>query len=359
MKSHAHHCKPKHAHQSHGMLTIQHQQAGFTLVELMIAMLLGLLIIGGVIAVFLSNKQSYSTNNAISQVQDSARTTFELLSRDIRETGLTGCGNLGRIANTLKNGPNGGGTVVWYADMANAIRGFDSSVTDPAVTTATSSANAGQRVGGTSSIQLVGGDGVGLSVTSHNTTNATITLNETASTLAVGDYFVICDPDHAAIAQATSLVTGPPIVITAATGTGTGNCSTGLGFPTQCATAAGTVYEYITNSQVSKLYAVDWYIGFNPLGKRSLYRMAIVNNAGVPTPTAQEMVRDVTNMEILYHMSAGTSFVNAAGVTNWATVDAVMITLTLESVSKLAGTKADTPITRRIPITVTLRNRMP
>ncbi len=336
-------------------------QSGFTLVELMIAMLLGLLVIGGVLAVFLSNKQSYSTHSALNQVQDSTRISFELLSRDIRQTGLTGCGNSGRIANILNNGPNGAGTKRWYADIANAIHGYDGGTADPAVTTAASSTDIGQRVGATSSIQLVGADGTGVSVTSHNPTTAKITLNETSTSLAAGDFYVVCDPDHAAIAQVTSFAIGPPVVLTSETGTGVGdpgNCATGLGYPTSCSTTAGNTYEYVTNSQASKLYAVDWYIGYNPLGKKSLYRMAIVNTGGVPTPSAQEMVRDVTDMQITYHTQGATTFTNAAGVTNWNQVDAAMLMLTLNSASKNAGTKANTYVSRQIPLTVTLRNRI-
>jgi len=338
--------------------TLGHQH-GFTLVELMIAMVLGLLIIGGVIAVFLSNKQTYATHNAMSQVQDSSRTSFELLSRDIRETGLTGCGNTGRIANVLKSGPNGASTKTWYSDMANAIRGYDTGTVDPAVatstaTTAPTAADVGLRVNGTSSIQLVGGDGLGLTVASHDITNAKITLNEPDILLAPGDFIVICDPDHAVITQVTSLTNSPTILSLPANTTAPGNCSTGLGFPTQCS-SPGNVYTYITNSQISRLYAVDWYIGFNPVGRKSLYRIALVS--GLPT-APQEMVRDVNDMQISYHIRSGTTFVTAATVTDWSTVDAVAITLTLVSSSKFAGTKTGTPITRNIPITVTLRNRV-
>ncbi|PTU33317.1 prepilin-type N-terminal cleavage/methylation domain-containing protein [Stenotrophobium rhamnosiphilum] len=341
------------------MRSATHHQLGFTLVELMIAMLLGLLIIGGVIAVFLSNKQTYATHNAMSQVQDSARNTFEMLSRDIRETGLTGCGNAGRIANVLNSGPSGAATKIWAADMANAIRGYDSGTVDPAVptstaTTAPTDADVGQRVSTTSSIQLVGGDGLGLTVASHDATTAKITLNETTALLAAGDLIVVCDPDHAAIAQVTSLA-GSPAVLTLATGTAApGNCSTGLGFPTQC-TTAGSVYTYIANSQVSKLYAVDWFIGFNPLGGKSLYRIGLT--AGVPT-AAQEMVRNVSDMQITYHRQNATAFTSAAAVTDWTLIDAVMLTLKLESANKFAGGTTNKPITRDIPITVTLRNRV-
>ena len=54
---------------------------GFTLIELMIAMLLGLIVIGGVSSIFLANQQTYRSNEALSEVQDGARVAFEMLSR--------------------------------------------------------------------------------------------------------------------------------------------------------------------------------------------------------------------------------------------------------------------------------------
>ena len=55
--------------------------AGFTVVELMIAMLLGLIVIGGVVSVFLANQRTYRTNQALGDVQDSSRIAFELMAR--------------------------------------------------------------------------------------------------------------------------------------------------------------------------------------------------------------------------------------------------------------------------------------
>ncbi len=46
---------------------------GFSLVELMISMLLGLVIIGAATGVILANRQSYRTNEGLSQIQESAR----------------------------------------------------------------------------------------------------------------------------------------------------------------------------------------------------------------------------------------------------------------------------------------------
>jgi type IV pilus assembly protein PilW len=322
---------------------------GFTLIELMVAMLLGLVVIAGVVSVFLANQRSYRTNQALGDVQDGSRIAFEMMARDIRDAGLTGCSNSGRVANVLNNSPTGGGTT-WWANWNNAVVGYGGSDTDLAVATGTTE---GQRVAGTDSLMLLGGEGSGVSVKVNSEPAATFTINEASSDLKAGDVIIVCDPDHATLAQITSYAGG---TITHAASGSPGNCTTDLNFPTVCSSSAS--YVFATNSQITKLGAADWYIGNSPVvGGRSLYRVGLDNVAGVPTPTAQEMVRDVTDMKIAYHQSGNASFVAATAVTNWALVDAVQVTLALESVDKRAGTDVK-PLKRSFTATTTVRNRV-
>lgn len=326
-------------------------QVGFSLVELMIALVLGLLVIGGATAVFLSNKQSYRSSQSLNQVQENSRIAFELLARDLRQAGLTGCGNIGRVGNILNNGPAkvAASAVPWYANFDNAIQGFDGADTDPAVATGTGSA---QRVAGTDSLMLIGATETGVSVKVHTLTNNNITLNETTSPIQAGDFVFVCDPDHAVIAQAVSVTSTPALTLSSGGGT-PGNCILGLGFPTNCTTS--NAYQFAVNSQIAQLVASDWYIGKNPQSGKSLYRRALVTTAGVPTPTSQEMVRNVTDMQITYHQVSAAGFVVPASITNWAQVDAVNFTLRFESVDK-TSTDA-TPITRQMTSIINLRNR--
>ena len=112
----------------------RHPLAGFTLIELMVAMLLGLVVIAGVTSVFLANQRAHRTNLALGDVQDNTRIAFEMMARDIRDAGLTGCSNDGRVANVLNNGPAAGGSA-WWANWNHAVVGYGGSQTDPAVTT--------------------------------------------------------------------------------------------------------------------------------------------------------------------------------------------------------------------------------
>lgn len=329
--------------------------SGFTLIELMVAMLLGLIVIAGVVSVFLATQQSYRTNQALGDVQDSSRIAFEMMARDIRDAGLTGCDNSGRIGNVLANGPNKGGTPAWWANIGNGAAGYGAvagygagtTTTDPALTVGTA---AGQQVTGTDSVALLGAAESGLSVLSDNQVTAQFVLNEVSSTLQAGDVLMVCDPDHSAIFQVTSYASASKTV-NYVTGSGTpGNCSQGLDYPTAC-TTTGNSYTFSPNAQIAEMTAADWYLGNNPVGGTSLYRM-VLNNA-----TGQEMVRDVTAMSILYHQPPNTSFVAAKAVTNWGLVDAIQVALTVQSTDQRAGTDVK-PISRTFTATTTIRNRV-
>jgi type IV pilus assembly protein PilW len=327
------------------------RQSGFSLVELMIALVLGLVVIGGATSVFLSNKESYRSSHALSQIQENSRIAFELIARDARQAGLTGCGNAGRVGNVLKNGSNAGGTVAWWADFGNAIRGYDGNQTDPAVAVGSGGA---ARVAGTDSLTLIGAAESGFSIAAHDLSAGSFTLNEGSTSLQTGDIVVVCDPDHAVIAQ----ISADTLIVGEDTDT-PGNCSAGLGFPTSC-TTGGNPYQFAANSQITQLLAVDWYIGVNPQNGRSLYRITpVVSSAGVPTPTAQEMVRNVTDLQVTYHTNGATDYQTAAAISTagtWGTVDAIQITLTLQGVERSTGTDGQA-LSRDLNASITLRNR--
>ena len=67
------------------------RQTGLTLVEVMIAMLLGVFLMGGVLQVFASSRQTYRVHEATSRMQENGRMALEVLSRDIRMADFWGC----------------------------------------------------------------------------------------------------------------------------------------------------------------------------------------------------------------------------------------------------------------------------
>jgi type IV pilus assembly protein PilW len=329
---------------------------GFTLIELMVAMLLGLIVVAGVVSVFLAAQQTYRTNQALGDVQDGSRIAFEMMARDIRDAGFAGCNSTnGRVANVLNP------SSAWWTDWGNAVHGYGSGTptADPALTVGTAEGN---QVSGTDSLQLLGAADTGLSVAATpSSTAATFKLNDTTSDLTTGDVIMVCDPDHATIVQITNYISST-VSVEHQTGSGTpGNCSKGMGYPTpNPCTTNGNGYSFGPNSQIFKLGAADWYIGVNQLKGTSLYRVSVVTTGTktpTPTPTAQEMVRDVTAMAITYHQAPNTDFVAASAVSDWSKVDAVQVRLTLQSSDQRAGTDVK-PITRTFAATTTIRNRV-
>jgi type IV pilus assembly protein PilW len=69
------------------VLNAKRRQYGMSLVELMIAMLLGLIIIGGSIQVFVSSKVSYNVADGLARIQENARYSMDLLNREVRMLG--------------------------------------------------------------------------------------------------------------------------------------------------------------------------------------------------------------------------------------------------------------------------------
>lgn len=327
---------------------------GMTLVELMISMVLGLIVTGGAISVVLANKQSYRTTEALSQVQESGRTAFEIVARDVRQAGATGCDNTGRVANVLNSA-----TPAWWQSWSG-LRGYDGATTDPAVAFGTAVA---QRVNGTDSIQLQGTEGVGFSIESHNPSSANIKISAATTNLVANDILILCDFDHAAIFQVTNY-NSSNVTLVHNTGTGSpGNCSKGLGYPTDCSSTNGNPYAFGPNSQIARFAAVDWYVGNNGRaaeGGRSLYRRRLGGSGALVT---EEVVAGVRDLQVTYRVAGATDFVAATSIAagNWVDVNAVSITLTLDSADQRIATSVanDGRLQRTFTNVVTLRNRVP
>jgi len=91
--------------------------SGFTLVELMIAMALGLLVIASAITVFSGSRKSIELNSALTDIQDSARFAMDTITRDIRMSGFQGCVDINTLAAKI------------YADEAPTTDYFNTAIT--------------------------------------------------------------------------------------------------------------------------------------------------------------------------------------------------------------------------------------
>lgn len=318
----------------------------------MVAMVLGLIFIGGAVSLMLANRRSYSTNEGLSQVQESARSAFELLARDLRQSGISGCDNRGRIANVLVSGTG------WWQTWVG-LRGFDETQTSTGVAVG---AARGARVAGTDTIQTQGIPGLGLTIASHAPSTNSIQVNAAATDIGLGDVMIACDFDHAAVFQVTGY-NASTVTLTHMQGGGPpGNCSGGLGFPTVC-TTVGTAYQFQRNSLLARFGATEWFIGNSDRATdsgRSLFRTRL-GNGGVSV--IEEVVADVTDMQVTYRIGNTDTFVlaSAVGTTDWANVNAIRITLTVDSADSRISTATATNngrLQRQFTQTIALRNRI-
>lgn len=68
------------------------QTRGFTLVELMIAIAIGLVLLAGIATVFIAQRQIYSTASAQASIQNSENAIAAMVTPSIRSAGFAGCG---------------------------------------------------------------------------------------------------------------------------------------------------------------------------------------------------------------------------------------------------------------------------
>lgn len=326
------------------------RQKGFGLVELMVSMVLGLILIGGVLSIFLSNQQAFRTNEGLARVQENARISFELMAREIREAGGNPCG--ARVVGNVVND----NTTTWSLNWgAGTLIGTPGTEDLDMVATGTAST---QRVTATDAI-LVMGASVGPSVrlTSHTTATAAIEVSASTHTIGTTDFVLICDGASAAITQATS-VDGSTVFHVSGDSTLPGNCSQGLGYPTSCASSTGTSKQFQPGGFVAELSTGVWYVGNNDRGGTSLFRRSAV--------TTDEIAEGVTDMQIEYLLRTVASgaldsdWVDASSVTDWTPaalkeVVAVRLSLTLET-NDSVGSDQQT-LKRQLIHVVNLRNR--
>ncbi len=320
---------------------------GMSLIELMVSLIIGLLVVGSAIAIFISNSQTYTATENVGRIQENMRTSYELMARDIREAGASACAKGLPVSNVLNTaGAN------WWSTWTG-ITGYDSTQAFPDAAFGTA---AGTRVSGTDAIQLMSSSNSGFSIDSHVPASATFSLNTSTHDLVAGDILMACDYLQASIFQ----MSGPNATnatVVHNTGTGSpGNCSKGLGLPTLCSgPATGTPYQFGPNSTIAKLRAVRWYIGNNPNGGRSLYQSSLTNTSGTVTVTPQEIAEGVQNLSFTYLVNGAYLPAASISATNWGVVSAVRVTLILQGNENI-GTDGNR-IQRQLSSTITLRNR--
>mgnify|MGYP002640045857 FL=1 len=73
------------------MKMLFHKQYGLSLVEILVALVISLFLLGGIIQVYTGNKTAYRFTDASSRIQENGRFALDTITTDIRMAGFWGC----------------------------------------------------------------------------------------------------------------------------------------------------------------------------------------------------------------------------------------------------------------------------
>lgn len=295
------------------------------MVELLVAMVLGLFLMAGTLQLFLGSNRLYRFQEGLSSVQENARAVSEFIARDIRMGGFTGCHRSVPVANVL-NDPS----ARWWTDFASgAVIGYEGNEAFPGQAFGS---DIGDRVAGTDALVLLGAGRQGYTIVQHVATAAQFKINQLHH-LQDGSIVMVCDARQASILQLTNVNTSN-VTLVHNTGTETpGNCTKGLGSPVEC-TANGTPYEYGPDSIMFDFTPIAYYVGNGETGL-SLFRVSL--EPGSSTPQAFELVEEVEDMQLHYGIDSDADgwvdpdYLDASAVTDWGMVRSVRVNLLLAS----------------------------
>lgn len=328
-------------------------QRGFTMIELMIALLLGLLVVAAASSLFLSNKRVYGATEAIGRIQENQRSAFEILARDIREAGTNPCLRLDGAYTDRFGIELATPDAAFWANFANGVSGAD-----------------GTGANGSDEITLYAANSAVYSVSAHRRSSDAITVSAATAGIANGQPLMICNNDYAVVFSAAGVT---PAGTTIGHG-GAANCGGNLNRPklgsTTCAAVnANPVYCFWLGSGVAKTAADTtacpggigespayvavptgalWTVENNGRGGTSLYRTA--------GGARSEIAEGVTSLGLTYKVGNAADYVDASNVVargGWMLVTAVHAQMTLQAAQGALG-RGDVTGTDNAPLSRTL-----
>ncbi len=252
----------------------QGSMAGFSMVELMIALVLGLLLTAAVLQTFVSLKRTYEFQEEFSRIQENGRFGIEFLTRDIRNADFWGC-----------NG-NGLGTVQDHLNPSStASLSFGEGVNG---TDGTADVGGNTAADQPDTIVLRGATEFGVNVIDVPATTAASLKVSANSGLSIGDIVLISDCSNGEIFQVS---TDP--------GTGGGPGQDNITHNTGNIMEGSTQHLpgnqtqtfqkiYGTDAQIFTTMNVTYSIGTGTSGESALFR------------NGDEIVEGVENLQVLY-----------------------------------------------------------
>lgn len=313
-------------------------QNGFSLIELLIGLVLGVFIIGGVVAVFLGSSESFRTNEALSRVQENGRFALDLIAQDLRNVGYKGAcyEDLVSVLNTADadfeadafdlNSPIVGWTDDGSEFFATNLNGYVNNTDILLIKHAAESANA----------QLT--SDVGQSDTSISVDNSV--SGESIVILSNG---LGCN-----MFQNTTSSAGTSLQRSTA-GSNINNLSVATNPFTQ-------VFDQ-ANTEINLLSSHLYYIGTGTAASTALRRIKYDQGRPFSGNMHEELIEGITDMDVRYGVASGAgnaldysnSAADIAAANEWDDVLAVRVTLTVQG---------DENIQHQFSTTVALRNRL-
>lgn len=322
---------------------------GLSLVEMLVAMAVGLVLLGGVYQVFFSTTTTSQVQENNSRIQENGRFAIELLKKDIRMAGYMGCANINHVPVNLIAQP----PPMPMFNSSTVLRGYEGGAG-----WANKPANF---VAGSDVIEMHSAASLGISLAGNLTSaNANIQLNGNPAGFKKDDAIFIGDCSSVDVFRATTVSSGGGKT-TIAHGAGSNNSN-------------NLSKAYLADAEVMSFQSYTYYLGLNAEGNPSLYRMDHTGGG-----TADDLVDNVETMQFLYGVDADgdgvvDDYVAANAVGDWKNVLSVKMALLLRGPTEVSrgelntttyafyGTTIDPPDDRRVrqlfTATVGIRNRI-
>lgn len=309
------------------LMRLPKNMQGVTMIELMISLTIGLIIIAGIGYIFLSCRQSFRNQDALSRMQEGARAAFEIMDKDIRMAGFKGCpansaasGDINNLVSATDWDKNLiDRPLIGYETIPRTLDGvFGYVLRGDALTVLHADNSQEYFVSNTSS-----------------DTPLTLTANHN---IALGAILVVTKADctRNVIFQNTkncTLSNVPCLIEHTANTCASGNIRTGLGTPIgSCPLGTSDTFP---GGRIYRLSAATYYIGTNSYGEPALYRQTSSSSSS----TAEELIEGVQDMQLLYGIDTNADFAIDSYVTadklttsaNWLTVLGIRVSLLMVS----------------------------
>ena len=338
----------------HALLQRRSAEAGLTLIELMVALMLGLILIGGAIQVFVSNRAAYAFNEGFSRLQENGRFALDTIGYHARLAGYLGCRSGVTVLNNL-----GTPTSVPF-NLEEGVFGYEAAGTLPMQTfaaAATDPANSstetdwdpvlaadldGSVIPGSDVLIVRHVSPQSYTLLSPFSSPTQVIADAPADAFAVGDIAVASDCTKSSVFQVTAVgnVAG-----------GVTLSHSGVGTPGNATANWDTDQEYAAGAQVARGETWAFYVGARAAGPPALFQRRLFIDSGATTArfdVAEELAEAVEMMQVRYGLDADldgaieqytTADVIEAG-SDWASVAAVRIAIVTRSPEEY-GTEVD------------------